>query len=382
MVWYQLVHTASKNGKGKHMVEESVFQRLAEHLSCLSMGLPDSSELVDILEANFTEREAEAALCVPNTCIPLKLTGIEQIQPSSGMSKDELTALLEGLSKRGMIISGTTDKGQPGFGLLQVGFGFPQTFFWKGEDTPHARKMAKMVAKCLTEKTSREVHETDPKAYRYIPVGKSIKTAPQGVLPFNMMETVINNARVIALGHCPCRMGFKLAGHGCEHPTEVCMKFNDLARFVIDKGFAREIFRDEALEVIRISEEKGLVHFVDNAEGEIQHNCNCCGCACWNVGAIRRRAVPRDAIMAIYFMRRTDLDACIGCGACVEICPVDAAHMTKDKAIVDENWCIGCGVCVTACPTDAIFMEYRKDREERLPARTFGELHQKIRDLR
>jgi Fe-S-cluster-containing hydrogenase component 2 len=360
------------------MDKDNIYEDLAEHLSCLSMGLPNNSQLVDILKANFTEREAEAALCIPNTCIPLKLTSIEKIKPFRGMSKEELRDLLDALSKKGMIISGLAEDGQPGYTLLHVGFAFPQTFFWKGEDTPHARKMAKMVATYLNTQTSRELHDTDPKAYRYIPVGKSIKTAPQGVLPHNLMETVIKNAAVIALGHCPCRVGYQLAGRGCEHPTEVCMKFNNLARYVIDKGFAREISVQEALEVIRLSEEKGLVHFVDNAEGEIQHNCNCCGCACWNVGAIRRRAVPRDAIMATYFIRKTDAALCVGCGACAEICPVDAVRMNEEVPVTDENWCIGCGVCATVCPTDAISMEYRKDRVHRLPARTFGELHERI----
>jgi Fe-S-cluster-containing hydrogenase component 2 len=364
------------------MEKGDVYEELAGHLSCLSMGLPNSTDLVEILKANFTAREAEAARCIPNTCIPLKLTSIDSIQPSRGMSKDELHDLLDRLSKKGMVISGLCEDGRPGYTLLHVGFAFPQTFFWKGEDTPHARKMAKMVAKYLTTKTSRQLHDTDPKAYRYIPVGKSIKAPPQGVLPHHEMETVVKNATVIALGHCPCRVGFQLAGRGCEHPTEVCMKFNDLARYVIDKGFARKISTEEALEVIRLSEERGLVHFVDNAEGEIQHNCNCCGCACWNVGAIRRRVVPRDAIMATYFMRKTDAAACIGCGACVEICPVAAVKMVEEAPVVEENWCIGCGVCTTACPTDSISMAYRTDRAPRLPARSFGELHEKILEYR
>lgn len=363
------------------MEKPNVFERLAEHLSCMSMGLPYKAELVEILKANISEREAFAALCLPNTCIPLKPASLNEITPPADMSESELGQILESLSQRGMVFSGTAEDGSPGYALLQLGFAFPQVFFWKGEDTPHARKMAKMVGKYFNPKMSREVHDTDPKAYRYIPVGKTIKNAPQGVLPHNLMEKVIAEARVIAVGHCPCRVGFKLVGRGCDHPTEVCMKFNDLARYVIEKGFAREISKEEALEVLRLTEEKGLVHFVDNAEGEIQHNCNCCGCACWNVGAIRRRSVPRDAIMAIYFMRTTDEDACIGCGACADICPVDAVSMSADEVpVVDGDWCIGCGVCATVCPTDAIGMAYRTDREENLPARTFGELHETIRE--
>jgi len=44
---------------------------------------------------------------------------------------------------------------------------------------------------------------------------------------------------------------------------------------------------------------------------------------------------------------------CTGCGACEEICPVDAITV-NDKATVDEDTCIDCGTCVDECPTDAI----------------------------
>jgi ferredoxin len=155
-----------------------------------------------------------------------------------------------------------------------------------------------------------------------------------------------------------------------------------MARYVIDKGFAREISKQEALELIRKSEEEGLVHFVDNAEGEIQHNCNCCGCACWNVGSIRRRKIPRDALMATYFMRDTHKDACTGCGACVEICPVQALHMEEDLPVVDEAWCIGCGVCATVCPADAVVINLREDRKGTAPASNFRALHENIRKER
>ena len=46
-------------------------------------------------------------------------------------------------------------------------------------------------------------------------------------------------------------------------------------------------------------------------------------------------------------------DDCIGCGACVDSCPVDAITM-DDKAKVDPDTCTECGACVDECPADAI----------------------------
>lgn len=48
-----------------------------------------------------------------------------------------------------------------------------------------------------------------------------------------------------------------------------------------------------------------------------------------------------------------DSGKCTGCGACEEVCPVDAIAVS-DKATVDEDTCIDCGTCVDECPTDAI----------------------------
>jgi len=43
------------------------------------------------------------------------------------------------------------------------------------------------------------------------------------------VSPLIQQAKVIAVAHCPCRITANLGGRGCEPPTEVCMKFDDLA---------------------------------------------------------------------------------------------------------------------------------------------------------
>jgi NAD-dependent dihydropyrimidine dehydrogenase PreA subunit len=51
--------------------------------------------------------------------------------------------------------------------------------------------------------------------------------------------------------------------------------------------------------------------------------------------------------------------------SCVEVCPVDCIHPTKEEPgfddvhqlFIDPAECIDCDACVEACPVDAIFAE-------------------------
>ena len=51
---------------------------------------------------------------------------------------------------------------------------------------------------------------------------------------------------------------------------------------------------------------------------------------------------------------KIDKDTCIGCGACVDVCPVQALSMEDGKAKCDEGTCIDCGACIGTCPVQAI----------------------------
>jgi pyruvate formate lyase activating enzyme len=47
---------------------------------------------------------------------------------------------------------------------------------------------------------------------------------------------------------------------------------------------------------------------------------------------------------------------CIGCGTCVENCPVNALQLTSEGIITDMNLCDLCGICADVCPTKAMEM--------------------------
>lgn len=60
---------------------------------------------------------------------------------------------------------------------------------------------------------------------------------------------------------------------------------------------------------------------------------------------------------------RIDVDSCVGCGICKEICSVDAIQMAYAgmpgteyfNSIMVRDRCIGCGDCIEWCPVGAIW---------------------------
>ncbi len=360
-------------------IAHDIYHRLAIHLATLGMGYPPRPELEAILRENFSPLEAEIALTLPTRVQPFQALSLTEISRASGVPVEQLRPALEALDARNLVYSGLTGAGEKGYALHQIGYGFPQSFFWKGEQSPTALKMAGVIGAYFKDPTViRDAYGgSQTKPNRYIPVNQSIDRDIQAVFPYDVMEKVVEQARTIAVAHCGCRM-FILCRRGasCGYPMEACIKYDELAEYIVGKGLGREISREKAIEIIKDSEERGMVHLVDNAVRRVQHTCNCCSCCCWSVGSLKRRRIPRDMLMATYYLRYTDESRCLSCGECVKACPVAAVTLTGDYPVIDNDWCIGCGVCVAKCRNGAAKLRRRHDVA--VPAPDFHTLHYTI----
>ena len=58
----------------------------------------------------------------------------------------------------------------------------------------------------------------------------------------------------------------------------------------------------------------------------------------------RRLLQPENEV----FMK-IEQEKCVGCGGCVNLCPVDAISFSEDRAVIDEAACTDCGTCAQVC---------------------------------
>jgi ferredoxin len=200
---------------------------------------------------------------------------------------------------------------------------------------------------------------------RLIPSSKSLdafsQVSTEPVLPYEDPKKIVEEVDLIALRYyCVCRRMIN-----CDHPLETCLQFNQYAEHDIDRSFARKVSVDEAVAVLNMSAEKGLVHLLGNrAEiSPLRSICNCCACACIVVNSVIKHGTLKKVVAKTRYEASADDEACTGCQRCVDLCNFDAIEMVnlegskKYKAKIDPEKCWGCGVCFTACKPKAISLK-------------------------
>ena len=115
----------------------------------------------------------------------------------------------------------------------------------------------------------------------------------------------------------------------------------------------REISRSDVDEIFREAENKHLVTRPfrnDKDRSRTDGICFCCDdCCCYFLD-------PTDACDRGDLVESTDIEECLNCGACEDVCYFGARKMKEGELIIDRESCYGCGLCVDVCPYDCVVM--------------------------
>ena len=171
---------------------------------------------------------------------------------------------------------------------------------------------------------------------RVIPVESALEGIP-GVNEFERISHYLDKYDRFSVSPCSCRASRTSIGDGCGHLDEdMCIQMGKGAEHYIRSGRAKEITREQALEIIKRAEENGLMHDMVNIEepGESAAICNCCACACFGL-RVGLMYGARDAIRSNY-VAEVDEAKCVACGQCVETCPGNALKLGQKLCSTED----------------------------------------------
>ncbi len=336
----------------------SVYEKLRERLDAHPATAPKAEAIDKILRILFAPEEAGIAVTMN-----YKPKNAAAIAKSASISEDMAKKNLESMANKGIIFSRKKD-GDVGYGLLPLIPGVFEFPFRKGATSPMHKELGNLWEAYHHEALGSAFAGNPTPLMRVVAVEKSIP-AQDRIHPYEEVKNLINNANFLALTNCACRVSVEK----CDKPKEVCLIFDGTGEFLVERGFARQISKEEGLKVLDKSEKAGLVHTSNNSADKASVICNCCPCCCTILRGKTQLKHPH-AFEPSRFLAFVRSDECTGCGICVdERCPVKAITITDDVAFVNEAECIGCGLCVTGCALEAIELVERKQMPA-IPAST------------
>jgi len=360
--------TAYKEDLMGHLTgKEEILRKLRERIHHNPIGLPEHTSVYEILSILFTEKEAEVG-----AKFPFGGVNIEELQDVMGKEKNELEGILEGMIKKGLVMTSKKD-GQTRY-LLSMGMTgfFEFTFMRTNESLPMKRLAELMHAYKNTPEFVQEFFSPGTTRGRTFIYGDVLPQVKSEVLSFQEAAEYIKKAGRGSLSKCYCRHEAWHLGKNCSAPIDdICMTLGNSSDFVVEQGFGRRASVQELLDTLKKAEDLGLVHIGDNVLDQTTFICNCCGCCCGFLKGITQEHL-KHAVTTTNFIAKPDFDECNGCEECKDRCQINAIRMEGDYPVVDEEYCLGCGVCAHFCPSGAMKMVEREKKI--IPPKTFKEL--------
>jgi len=343
-----------------HQSARKNYEELVARLNKFPQGAPPTETLYKILAILFSEEEAKFV-----SKIPIQAFNVQKAAQRTGLSIEKCKEICENLAARALLVD-VWKQGEHYYILPPPMAGWIEFSMMRIRDDIDQHSLGQLLHQYMNveEDFVRELFfGSDTKMVRTF-VNETALDSDQvlSILDFEKASHIITSAEHIGVGVCYCRHKMEHVDKNCDAPMEICMTFNGVADSLIRANYARRIDVEECLTLLEKAYAHNLVQIGENVQNKVAFICNCCGCCCEAILAAKKFGTSAT-IATTTFYPKFDLEQCISCNQCIEVCPVDALSWQDDGTLsLDEEMCLGCGVCVRNCPTSALVMEKSEQR--------------------
>lgn len=351
-----------------HRTARSAYARLSDRLNRFPQGAPPTELLFRILKVLLSEREADLL-----SRLPIRPFTAEKASRAWKLGLTESRKVLDELARRAILVD-VEQNGTTSYTLPPPMAGFFEFAMMRVRRDIDQKALSQMLHQYLNVE---EDFILDLFTRGETQLGRTFVHEPAlpadnglHVLDYERASKVISEASFRTVSMCYCRHKMHHLGRACDAPMDICMTFNSTAISLARHGNAREVDTAECLDLLAQAHESNLVQFGENVRRKVAFICNCCGCCCEAMIAARRFAILHP-VHTTNYLPRIGGGSCVGCGKCVNVCPVEAMTLVsandprrpRRKTVrLDVDRCLGCGLCVPACARENISLKQRPER--------------------
>ena len=343
----------------------AVYINLRNRLNRIGAGMgsdiDENENAWDFLMLLFSEDDAQHLLEMPM----YKTFSAVDYSVVSGRSVEECSDILADMGDRGLITT-RVRTGVPYYELMTMEPGIWERNIARIDDPEYVNAHHNA---CGTDMNI-AFNETPVPQLMVFPVSKDVVEGD--MVPYTSWEDAIRLQEDICIIPCACRRAADTLGTRdpeCAERfgTETCIFMGDPGRYMIDHGIGRQVTSEECIAEVKENMEKGLVpEMIWTKTQEIM--CQCCLCDCGVMGAYHAYGCEGEIMdYCSPYNLKYEADKCIGCGACVERCPMGAITLGDDGVCVMDRQCIRCGQCALICPVEARHLVAKPLDEIRMP---------------
>lgn len=269
---------------------------------------------------------------------------LSEIVKISGLEKKKCEALLEEMSRKGLLEYNWENAAHEKQYVLPMYVPGCAEFFNMNakilESNPEMGTFFEHMSRLPLEKITPFVPEGGAGiGMHVIPVEKAIEMENESIDLEHISYWLSKYEGKYAASPCSCRRSRLTHDEGCaDDPEGWCVAVGDMADYVVEtQKDGRYISKEEALDIFRQAEENGFVHQITNIDGKnkIFAICNCNVNVCYALRTSQLFNTPNMSRSA--YIAKVEKQNCVACGKCVEACPAGAVKL--GQKLCDKEGC-------------------------------------------